>query len=170
MKALSSAGLCQTLLFPHVVHASLLLWALVCAFAACTQVLKGFRWLLLLIILCVVPLQSWEVLFSTFVWYELLFSMPAPRIPGEEVVDAQERNRKNWCSGQISVQAENLGCLQRREARISFPFMWQLTQHSLVFNPRSLVSLYTDMGWGWGGEGEEQINWERGRKERKENK
>lgn len=68
-------------------HASLLLWALVCTFAACTQVLKGFRWLLLLIIVCVVPLQSYEGFFSTFVWYELLFSIPAPRIPGEEIAD-----------------------------------------------------------------------------------
>lgn len=69
----------------------------------------------------------------------------------------QERNRRNCCSGQISVEAENLGCLQRREAQISSSFMWQLTQHSLVFDPRSLISLYTDIGWGWGGGGEEQI-------------
>lgn len=69
----------------------------------------------------------------------------------------QERKRRK-CSGQISVQAENLGCLQRREAQISFPFVWQLTQHSLVLNPRSLIFLYTDMGWGWGGKGEERIS------------
>lgn len=87
MKALSLAGLCQTPVFPHVVHTSLLLWALVCTFAACTQVLKGFSWFLLLIIVCVVPPKSWEVLFSTFVCYELS-SIPAPRILGEEVVDA----------------------------------------------------------------------------------
>lgn len=58
MKTSSSAGLCQTLFFVRVVHAPLLLWALLRAFAARTRVLKGFRWLLLLIIVCVAPLHS----------------------------------------------------------------------------------------------------------------
>lgn len=56
MKTVSSIGLCQTLHYPYLVHASLLIWALVCAFVACTCVFEGNQ-MFVIDHVCIISLQ-----------------------------------------------------------------------------------------------------------------
>lgn len=61
--------------------------------------------------------------------------------------------------------------MQRREAQISVSFMWQLTQHPLVFNPRSPDIPLHRQGMeavGWRGRGGNRQRDMKGGRERQE--